>query len=87
MAEMLLSKSASYGARPTIRVGGQSNPRLRELLIGMSMTENEGGLSALELRVSNVARVYGNTIPENVGGRRIVVTKQPMRYTASMKSV
>ncbi len=55
MAEMLLSKSASYGARPTIRVGGQSNPRLRELLIGMSMTENEGGLSALELRVSNVA--------------------------------
>ena len=36
-------------------IDAQSYPRVSELVIGMEMTEQEGGMSALELRVSNVA--------------------------------
>lgn len=41
--------------RPTVRVDDQAYARLEELLIGMQMTEQEGGLSALELRYSGIA--------------------------------
>jgi phage protein D len=41
--------------RPSVRVDNQAYARLEELLIGMQMTEQEGGLSALELRYSGVA--------------------------------
>ncbi len=36
-------------------VGGQAYPQLRELLTGMEMTEEEGGMSRLELRFTNIA--------------------------------
>lgn len=55
MAESALSDRAVYSACPTVRIGGQENARVRELLVGMDLTESEGGLSALELRFSNVA--------------------------------
>lgn len=55
MAESALSSRDVYGACPTVRIGGQENARVRELLVGMDLTETEGGLSALELRFSNVA--------------------------------
>jgi phage protein D len=55
MAESALSSRDVYSACPTVRIGGQENARVRELLVAMDLTENEGGLSALELRFSNVA--------------------------------
>ncbi len=55
MSEVPLSPTAVYSARPTVRVNAQEYPKVSELLLMMDMTEQEGGLSALELRVSNVA--------------------------------
>jgi phage protein D len=58
MPETPLSPMAVYSARPTVRVAGREDPMLTELMVAMTMTETEGGLSALELRVGNLA---GNT--------------------------
>jgi phage protein D len=55
MSEQPLSSLAVYSARPTVRIDEQEYPKLSELIVSMEMTENEGGLAALELRVSNVA--------------------------------
>jgi phage protein D len=55
MAEAALSSHEVYAACPTVRIAGQENARVRELLVGMNLSESEGGLSALELRFSNVA--------------------------------
>lgn len=48
-----------FSARPTLRVDGRENVRVTELLVEMEMQEREGGLSALEMRLSNVASVEG----------------------------
>jgi phage protein D len=53
--ETPVSPQAVYTARPTIQVDEQSYPLVNELLIAMDMVEREGGLSALELRLVNVA--------------------------------
>jgi uncharacterized protein len=45
----------AYSSRPTLRVNGQEIAKVRDLLLAMEMTEQEGGLSAVELRFSNVA--------------------------------
>lgn len=55
MGERPISRSAVYSARPTVQIDQQSYPRVSELLIGMDVTEQEGGLSTLQLRLSNVA--------------------------------
>jgi phage protein D len=55
MAETALSSLAVYSARPTVRVAGQENHRLSELVLALEMRESEGGMSSLELRLSNVA--------------------------------
>ncbi|MCP3963672.1 MAG: phage late control D family protein [bacterium] len=55
MPEAALSPMAVYSARPTVRVDGAELLRVSELLLAMEMREREGGLSALELRFSNVA--------------------------------
>jgi phage protein D len=55
MPEATLSSMSVYSARPTIRVADQAYAKLNELLLAMEMTEQEGGMSALELRFSNVA--------------------------------
>jgi uncharacterized protein len=55
MSERPLSSSALYVARPTIRVNGQEQERIDELLLRMEMIEREDGLSTLELRFTNVA--------------------------------
>jgi phage protein D len=55
MTEAPLSENVLYSARPTVRIDEQAYPKVTELLLGMEITEREGGLSALELRVSNVA--------------------------------
>ncbi|MGG6297037.1 phage late control D family protein [Leptolyngbya sp. AN02str] len=55
MPETPVSNLAVYRARPTLRVNQQADIRASELVVGMEMTEQEGGLSALELRFTNVA--------------------------------
>ncbi|NNE64337.1 MAG: phage late control D family protein [Gammaproteobacteria bacterium] len=55
MAEAAVSQLPFYSSRPTIRVNEQDFERAGELLIAMHMQEQEGGLSALRLRFSNVA--------------------------------
>lgn len=47
--------SLAFVARPTIRLNGDDNERLSSLLLGMVMSEREGGLSSLELQLSNSA--------------------------------
>lgn len=55
MSESPLARLALYTARPTIRINGEEKPRVTGLLRGMEMTEQEDGLSTLELRLDNVA--------------------------------
>jgi phage protein D len=55
MTEAPLSAGILYSARPTVRIDDQEYPKVTELLIAMEVTEREGGLSSLELRLSNVA--------------------------------
>jgi phage protein D len=60
-SETALSQTPVYTARPTLRLAGQEDVRVSELLIGMRMEESEGGMSALDLRFSNVASVTGGS--------------------------
>lgn len=53
MAETSVSASAIFSTRPALRIGGQADPRVDALLSALRMDEQEGGLSALELRLSN----------------------------------
>jgi phage protein D len=53
MSETSVSASAIFSARPALRIGGQADERVDALLSSMRMDEQEGGLSALELRLSN----------------------------------
>lgn len=55
MAETALAELALYTARPTVRINGREQERVSGLVVGMEMTEREDGLSALELRLDNVA--------------------------------
>ena len=55
MPEAPTTIQATYRARPTVRVDDQEYAQVRELVVGMAMTEQESGLSALELRLTNVA--------------------------------
>jgi phage protein D len=54
--EATLSRFSLYSARPTLRLGGERHERLDNLLIGLRMEEDEGGLSRLELRFGNWVR-------------------------------
>lgn len=44
-----------YSARPTVRIDGQEYDRASRLVLAMEMIEQEGGLSSLQLRYSNLA--------------------------------
>jgi hypothetical protein len=59
MPEASVSQFPVYSSRPTIRIDEQNFERAGQLLIGMDMQEQEGGMSALQLRFSNVASVSG----------------------------
>lgn len=49
------TEARTYVAAPTVRLDGQENERLTSLVASMVMNEQEGGLSSLELRLSNSA--------------------------------
>ena len=53
--ETSVSRAAVYRARPTLRLAGQEDARVSELLIGMRIDESEGGMTTAELRFSNWA--------------------------------
>jgi phage protein D len=59
VGETPVSQEAVYRARPTVRFGGQEDIRASELMLSMRMDEHEGGMSTLELRLSNVASTTG----------------------------
>ncbi|HEX7958453.1 MAG TPA: contractile injection system protein, VgrG/Pvc8 family [Terriglobales bacterium] len=50
----MASGSAVINTAPTLRIDGQDNDMARSLLLGMEVTEQVGGMSALELRFSNI---------------------------------
>lgn len=61
MPERAMSELAVYSAIPTVRVDTREHEMINELLTGMELIEQEGGMSALELRFSNIAsRPGGN---------------------------
>jgi uncharacterized protein len=53
MTETVLSRSATFSARPVLRLGGQADERATQLLTTLRMEESEGGMSTLELRFTN----------------------------------
>ena len=55
MSEADLSQEPIYSARPTIRVNGQADEKVSSLMTTLTMTEQDGGMSALDLRLSNFA--------------------------------
>jgi Bacteriophage probable baseplate hub protein len=57
MPETALSQSAVYSARPTVRIAGEADARITELVAAMRMEEHEGGMSSLEMRFSNIAPI------------------------------
>lgn len=61
-AETSVSQAAIFSARPTLRIAGQPDERMSALMTAMRMEENEGGMSALELHLTNwVATGQGRT--------------------------
>ena len=54
MPETKLSPLAVYSAQPTVRINAQEYPKVSESILAMEMVEQNGGMSALELRLSNV---------------------------------
>jgi phage protein D len=55
MGDSARGSLAVYSARPTIQVDGQEDERVSELLLSLRMQEQEGGLSNLELALSDWA--------------------------------
>ena len=55
MNEAPLSSRALYAARPVVRVNNREIDRVNGLLQAMDLKEQEDGMSALELRFSNIA--------------------------------
>lgn len=55
MPEASVTPLAVYNPTPTVRVDEEDKDLISELILTMDVYEDEGGLSRLELRVSNVA--------------------------------
>jgi phage protein D len=53
MPEQPLTQDAVYSAIPTVQIDGQANDKVTAQLLSMEMREQEGGMSALEMRFSN----------------------------------
>jgi phage protein D len=53
MPEQPLTQNAVYSAIPTVQIDGQANDKVTAQLLSIEMREHEGGMSALEMRLSN----------------------------------
>ena len=54
LKEKDIGQKPVYSAQPTLRVDGAEVANVKDLLMGMEMHEQEGGLSRIELRFTNV---------------------------------
>jgi phage protein D len=54
MAETPLTSNAVYSAIPTVQIDGQANDKVTAQLLSMEMREQEAGMSALEMRFTNI---------------------------------
>jgi phage protein D len=59
MAEQPLTHSAVYSAIPTVQIDGQGNDKVTAQLLSIEMREQEGGMSSLEMRLSNFGSFSG----------------------------
>ena len=55
MSVIALNRREVYNPRPVVEIDGQRFDKVDDLLLALDMREHEGGLSALELRFSNIA--------------------------------
>lgn len=69
MTETALSRQLFYSARPTLRLAGEADLRLSNLLMAMRMEESEGGMSRLELKLSNLVSVTGGATEPAFGAQ------------------
>jgi len=53
MPEQPLTQNAVYTAIPTVQIDGQANDKVTAQLLSVEMSEHEGGMSSLEMRLSN----------------------------------
>ena len=53
MPEQPLTQNAVYSAIPTVQIDGQGNDKVTAQLLSIEMREQEGGMSSLEMRLSN----------------------------------
>ena len=53
MPEQPLTQNAVYTAIPTVQIDGQANDKVTAQLLSIEMREQEGGMSSLEMRLSN----------------------------------
>jgi uncharacterized protein len=53
MPEQPLTQNAVYTAIPTVQIDGQANDKVTAQLLSLEMREQEGGMSSLEMRLSN----------------------------------
>ena len=53
MPEQPLTQNAVYTAIPTVQIDGQPNDKVTAQLLSIEMREQEGGMSSLEMRLSN----------------------------------
>ncbi len=53
MPETSVSQTAIFSARPTLRIAGQPDERASAQLSSLRMEESEGGMSTLEMRLTN----------------------------------
>jgi Bacteriophage probable baseplate hub protein len=87
MPETPVTSSAVYSAVPTIKVDGQLNDKLTQQLLGLKMCEHEGGMSSLELRLSNFGSFpqgLGNNVFE--GGAVVKLGAQLTVYSGLVTS-
>jgi phage protein D len=61
MSVISLNRRPVYNPRPIVTIDGQRFDKVDELLLALDMREQEGGLSALELRFSNIASDAGGS--------------------------
>lgn len=65
MPEQALTQNAVYTAIPTVQIDGQGNDKVTAQLLSLEMREQEGGMSALEMRFSNFG-TFSNQIADLV---------------------
>lgn len=85
MPETPTTIQALYRARPTVRINGQEYAKVRELVVSMAMNEQEGGLSALELRLTNVASDVSGGADLAFEDDKILRLGRPSPFTAATK--